>query len=96
MEGSLEALKKALATCSNPEGIIHHSDRGIRYCSHPYTKLLIRKGMLISMTEENHCYENGMAERVNGILKDGYMLESRFKDINGSPGKVVGLSKNFT
>jgi transposase InsO family protein len=31
------------------------------------------------MTEENHCYENAMAERVNGILKDEYMLDSTFK-----------------
>jgi transposase InsO family protein len=82
MEGCLEALKKALSTCRDTSGIIHHSDRGIQYCSHPYTKLLTQKGMQISMTEENHCYENGLAERVNGILKDEYMLESRFKDIN--------------
>jgi transposase InsO family protein len=82
IEGCLEALKKALSTCRNPSGIIHHSDRGIQYCSHPYTQLLTRKGLRISMTEENHCYENGLAERVNGILKDEYMLESCFKDIN--------------
>jgi transposase InsO family protein len=62
IEDSLETLKKALATCSNPSGIIHHLDRGIRYCSHPYTKLLTRKGMQTSMTEENHCYENGLTE----------------------------------
>jgi transposase InsO family protein len=35
MEGCLEALKKALSTCRDPSGIIHHSDRGIQYCSHP-------------------------------------------------------------
>jgi transposase InsO family protein len=32
------------------------------------------------MTEENHCYENAMAERVNGILKDEYMLYTTFKN----------------
>jgi transposase InsO family protein len=36
--------------------------------------------MKISMTEENHCYENALAERVNGILKDEYLLDSTFKD----------------
>jgi transposase InsO family protein len=81
IEDSLETLKKALATCSNPERIIHHLDRGIRYCSHPYTKLLTRKGIQTSMTEENYCYENGLAERVNEILKEEYMLESCFKDV---------------
>ena len=32
------------------------------------------------MTGENHCYENAMAERVNGILKDEYLLDRKFKD----------------
>ncbi|MFT5672930.1 MAG: putative transposase [Polaribacter sp.] len=32
----------------------------------------------ISMTEENHCYENAMAERVNGILKDEFYLDQTF------------------
>jgi putative transposase len=27
------------------------------------------------MTEENHCYENAIAERVNGILKDEFYLD---------------------
>jgi transposase InsO family protein len=81
IEGCLESLKMALSGCNETEGMIHHSDRGIQYCSHPYTKLLTKKGIGISMTEENHCYENGLAERVNGILKDEYMLDSCFKDI---------------
>jgi transposase InsO family protein len=65
--------------CINPEGVIHHSDRGIQYCSSAYTKILLQHRMIISMTEENHCYENAMAEGVNGILKDEYMLDSTFK-----------------
>jgi transposase InsO family protein len=80
MEGSIKALQKALSTCSNPAGVIHHSDRGIQYCSNPYTQMLQKRKMLISMTEENHCYENGLAERVNGILKDEYLLDSSFND----------------
>ena len=31
------------------------------------------------MTEELHCYENGMAERLNGILKSEYFLDRHFK-----------------
>ena len=30
------------------------------------------------MTEENHCYENALAERVNGILKDEFYLDQCF------------------
>ncbi len=51
------------------KGLIHHSDRGIQYCSNVYTQILKRNKIDISMTEENHCYKNAMAERVNGILK---------------------------
>jgi transposase InsO family protein len=80
LEGGIRALKKALKQCKDPEGVIHHSDRGIQYCSNEYTKILCKEKMIISMTEENHCYENAMAERVNGILKDEYLLDSTFKD----------------
>jgi transposase InsO family protein len=80
MEGGIKALKRALKQCKTPEGVIHHSDRGIQYCSNEYTRILLGNSMIISMTEENHCYENAMAERVNGILKDEYMLDSTFKN----------------
>jgi putative transposase len=73
-EGALRALKMALKTVPHPEGLIHHSDRGIQYCCHDYVKLLNDHHVLISMTEENHCYENAIAERVNGILKEEFLL----------------------
>jgi putative transposase len=74
VEGALRALKMALKSTAHPEGLIHHSDRGVQYCCQDYTRLLKDYGVLISMTEENHCYENAIAERVNGILKDEFYL----------------------
>lgn len=74
-EGCLEALKMALKTVRPGEKVIHHSDRGCQYASHEYAEALERAGITISMTEEQHCYENGLAERVNGILKLEYGLE---------------------
>ena len=59
----------ALRNVRHPEGLIHHSDRGIQYCCQDYTKILKDHHVLISMTEENYCYENAIAERINGILK---------------------------
>ena len=59
----------------------YHSDRGIQYCSNVYTQILKRKKIDISMTEENHCYENAMAERVNGILKDEFYLDQTFDSV---------------
>lgn len=74
IEGCLKALKKALAALPKGISVIHHSDRGIQYCCDEYTTLLNKHGFKISMTEENHIYENALAERVNGILKDEFML----------------------
>jgi len=74
VKGALRALKVALMDVPHPEGLIHHSDRGIQYCCSDYVKVLNDNNILISMTEENHCYENAIAERVNGILKDEFLL----------------------
>ena len=49
---------------------IHHSDRGLQYCSHDYVKLLQDNGIEISMTQNGDPRENAVAERMNGILKD--------------------------
>ncbi len=77
--GCIKSLKKALRQLSKGDRPIHHSDRGSQYCCHDYIKLLKQKKIKISMTEENHCYENAMAERVNGILKHEYGLKETFK-----------------
>jgi transposase InsO family protein len=79
IEGSLKALKKAIGKTKRTQGIVHHSDRGIQYCSKAYVSLLKKHGMQISMTEENHVYENSLAERVNGILKDELMLGDKLQ-----------------
>ena len=80
VEGTLKALKRALGQCKSTEGLIHHSDRGIQYCCYPYTDLLKKHGVIISMGEAGNCYDNAIAERVNGILKGEYMLDSTFRD----------------
>ena len=74
IEGSLAALKMALRQSVDLTGLIHHSDRGVQYCSYDYTRLLKNSNISISMTEQNHVYENALAERVNGILKDEFLL----------------------
>jgi putative transposase len=78
IDGAVRALQMTIKQCSKPAGVIHHSDRGIQYCSNEYVEILNRHKMEISMTEENHCYENAMAERVNGILKQDFLLDEEF------------------
>ena len=81
LKGCVRALNKAIYNAKNTKQLIHHSDRGIQYCSNIYTQILKRKKIEISMTEENHCYENAMAERVNGILKDEFYLDQTFTSV---------------
>ena len=81
LNGCVRALNKAIYQAKNFKQLIHHSDRGIQYCSNVYTQILKRKKIDISMTEENHCYENAMAERVNGILKDEFYLDQTFTNV---------------
>lgn len=78
-EESLKALSMALKTKPKGVHIAHHSDRGCQYCSHLYVEKLEENNFEISMTEENHCSENALAERVNGILKQEYCLGSTFR-----------------
>ena len=72
--GCQEALKMALKGLKGSQRPTHHSDRGCQYCCHEYVRGLQEAGLKISMTEQNHCYENASAERLNGILKDEYGL----------------------
>lgn len=74
-QGSLKALKMAIANNPNRAGLIHHSDRGVQYCCDKYVKLLTDKGIKISMTENGDPLENAIAERVNGILKQELLEE---------------------
>jgi transposase InsO family protein len=81
-EGALAALAMALASLRCGEKPVHHSDRGCQYASHRYVGKLREAGLPISMTEALHCYENAMAERVNGILKQEYYLGFCFRNKN--------------
>jgi putative transposase len=78
IEGSLRALRMALKTVKHPEGLIHHSDRGLQYCSHAYVRLLQLHKASISMAAKGDVYENALAERVNGILKTEFFLDREF------------------
>lgn len=79
-EGALNALKMATSGEGVKPGLIHHSDRGIQYCCNDYVNYLKGSNINISMTENGDPYENAIAERVNGILKDEYELCDTFSD----------------
>ena len=78
--GAIKALKKALRLATPPAGLIHHSDHGCQYYSKDYQKLLEENNLLVSMTGPNHCYDNAVAERINGILKQEFGLGKLLPD----------------
>jgi transposase InsO family protein len=68
---ALSGFKKRSETSGQ---LIHHSDRGSQYCSTSYVSLLQKNHIEISMTQNGDPLENAIAERVNGIIKDEYLL----------------------
>lgn len=93
---SIHALQMALSALGAEShlNLIHHSDRGIQYCSHAYVKLLLDYNIKISMTENGDPLENAVAERLNGIIKDEYLETydiDNIKDAKGLLKAVVDL-----
>jgi len=75
-KGTIRALKMGLnQRVYKSEQLIHHSDRGLQYCCDDYQKVLHRRHVKCSMTETYDPYANAIAERVNGILKQEFLLE---------------------
>ena len=80
---SIQALNMALSTIKNTTGLnlIHHSDRGLQYCSNAYVALLKKRNIQISMTESGDPLDNAIAERINGIIKEEYLLNHVVKNL---------------
>jgi putative transposase len=82
-ESSLIALKAAVKQRKNKHlELIHHSDRGLQYCANEYQNSLDKNGILCSMTQNSDPYENAVAERVNGILKQEFMIDKYNQDLD--------------
>lgn len=81
VEGPLQAIEMAIkARNYKNQKLIHHSDRGLQYCSSEYVERLKTNNIAISMTQNGDPYENAIAERVNGILKYEFLWINGFKD----------------
>jgi putative transposase len=70
-----QALKAALKHRQSRQRLVHHSDRGIQYCSDAYQRIHRLHGLTCSMTDGYDCYQNALAERINGILKNELLLQ---------------------
>ena len=73
-ENVVKALRNALKNRKTNKPLIHHSDRGLQYCSSIYQTELKANNITPSMTDGYDCYQNALAERINGILKQEFLL----------------------
>ena len=81
-KGSLSALKMAIKQrIYKNEKLIHHSDRGLQYCSNEYQRLINKNEIICSMTETYDPYANAIAERINGIIKHEFINGNYFSNI---------------
>jgi putative transposase len=90
--GCCQALVMALKNNPSIKGLIHHSDRGVQYCSDLYVNLLNGHQVKISMAENGDPLENALAERMNGILKDELLEECYPSFEAAQQGVAVAIS----
>jgi len=94
--GSINALKMALnGVAGDISSLIHHSDRGVQYCCKEYVELLKMNNIRISMTENGDPYENALAERINGILKDEWLWREQFHDFEQAKKRIEQVIKIY-
>jgi putative transposase len=88
--GCLEALQMAYDNRSYGQlPLIHHSDRGCQYCCKEYVDLLNAQHIAISMTERGDPYENALAERMNGIIKEEFNLYSSQENFENTYQRII-------
>jgi len=80
-ESMIKALEMATKQKINPHiQTIHHSDRGLQYCSKEYVELTARNNIMLSMTENSDPYENALAERMNRTIKEEFGMNGKLKN----------------
>lgn len=98
-KSAIKALTMAFRNMSDINDCIHHSDRGIQYCSNQYTELLKKKNIGISMTENSDPLENAVAERINKTIKEEFTEEkqisfSNFKEAKTMISQIINFYNN--
>lgn len=85
-ENVVKAFRMAIKHRQTNKELIHHSDRGLQYCASVYQKALQKHHVKPSMTDGYDCYQNALAERINGILKQEFLI---YKCNNGKELKQL-------
>lgn len=92
-EANMAALRMALRAKNPDEGLIHHSDRGSQYTSDDYMELLDKNGIIVSMS--TCAQENAYAERINGTIKNEYLIHWDIKDFRSLKSSVAKAVRHY-
>ena len=95
--GCIEALEMALGSrrLDSLYILVHHSDRGIQYCSSDYVELLTKSDIAISMTQSGSPYENALAERVNGIIKSEFFPKRIYQNHREAKKSLANIIRTY-
>lgn len=94
-ELALAALRRALAARVVPPGLIHHSDRGVQYCSREYVDVLRSAGIAISMSRAGNPYDNARAESFMRTLKCEEVYLSEYRDLEDARERIGEFLENY-
>ncbi len=75
----VKALKMALDRRRPNKGLLLHSDRGSQYASHYYQKLLLKHGIICSMSRKGNCWDNAVMESFFRTLKVELVYNCKFE-----------------
>jgi len=78
---AVAALRMALCKREVPQGLIHHSDRGVQYACADYTKILQDREIRISMSRKGNPYDNARAESFMKTLKHEQVHREEYRNI---------------
>lgn len=94
---TVKALHQAIRNRVSNNALIHHSDRGSQYCSSLYQASLAKAGIRPSMTDGYDCYQNALAERINGILKQEFLIHryASFKELKQVISESIAIYNNY-
>lgn len=93
---AIKALGQAIKQLpKEAKDVIHHSDRGVQYCSYSYVQKLKRRNIKISMTENGDPLENAIAERINGILKTEWIYGQNLLQTNQIKAQIKRIIKIY-
>ena len=74
----IKALSNAIMRCKPLKGLLHHSDRGVQYCSYDYQSLLKKNSMVCSMSRKGNCFDNACAETFFSTIKCEFLYNNTY------------------